>query len=373
MIKVLRGGNKMRVADITQYDRFSYQSLYGSNQQSSKNTVIRLTPENKTNDKVPFNITTIKFGDNIINLDKGDTLNISTEAIEKLAASKNNDVNITPISLPTSYGEFNEDGGNFSTSAPVNFFHTSFAGLSSQDDFVELGIINQDYVSQFNSILKDSKGNLKSGDNILLATLNKYAELKTSISNSNLPDAESQIRQLENSLNWSVGTSLNKFANDMTQSNTWGVKGPNYTAKNNECSMVYSDGTKAYDTIFSVVNSSYRTACNIVFSAAKIIEKGIDYINNNQYDPKNSEDASKLVLAMNNGTNDADSANLSLSTLTDVISTFRDFVSSPDQVVLKNADNLAKNAPSSDIATVYTNIKNILILFPLSPFYGEKI
>ena len=373
MIKVLRGGNKMRVADITQYDRFSYQSLYGSNQQSSKNTVIRLTPENKTNDKVPFNITTIKFGDNIINLDKGDTLNISTEAIEKLAASKNNDVNITPISLPTSYGEFNEDGGNFSTSAPVNFFHTSFAGLSSQDDFVELGIINQDYVSQFNSILKDSKGNLKSGDNVLLATLNKYAELKTSISDSNLPDAESQIRQLENSLNWSVGTSLNKFANDMTQSNTLLVKSPDYSAKNKEYAMMYGDGTIAKQSIFSVDNSSYRTATNIVFSTAKIIEKGIDYLNNNQYNPKKSEDASKLISAMNNGTNDADSSNLSLSTLTNVISTFRDFVFAPDQVVINNADKLAKKAPSSDIAAVYTNIKNRLNLMPLGAFYGEKI
>lgn len=61
----------MSATDIIIYDRFSYQSLYGSNQQSSKQTGqnrIYLTPENKTNSNLPFNITTIKNGDNSINI-----------------------------------------------------------------------------------------------------------------------------------------------------------------------------------------------------------------------------------------------------------------------------------------------------------------
>jgi len=341
----------MTVGNITP-NIFADNYFHGSN-------AIKLTPENKPNNNPPFDVSNI------------DTVEISKEAIEKFADSHNNINVMTPISIPNSYGQFDEDRGNFSTSAPANFLHSTFD--VSQYDFVQKGIINQDYVNQFNTILKDSNGNLKSGDNVLLVALNKYAELKNSISNSNLPDEESQIKQLGNSLNWSIGTSLNKFANDMTQSNTLLVKSPAYSAENKEYAMMYGDGTITKQSIFSVDNSSYRTATNIVLSAAKIIEKGIDYINNNQYDPENSDDAAKLLAAMNNGTNDADSSNLSLSTLTDVISTFRNFVSAPNQVVINNADNLAKNAPSSDIAAVYTNIKNRLNLMPLSAFYGEEI
>ena len=335
----------MTVGNITP-NIFADNYFHGSN-------AIKLTPENKPNNNPPFDVSNI------------DTVEISKEAIEKFAASHNNINVMTPISIPNSYGQFDEDRGNFSTSAPANFLHSTFD--VSQYDFVQKGIINQDYVNQFNTILKDSNGNLKSGDNVLLAALNKYAELKNSISASNSPDAETQIEQLENSLNWSVGTSLNKFAYDMTQSNTSFVKSPDYSAENKLLWIMYSDGTKAKN-IFSVDNSSYITATNIVLSAAKLTEKGIDYINNNQYDPKNSEDASKLLSAMNNRTNDADSSNLSLSTLTNVISTFRGFVTAPNQVVMSEADNLASNAPSSDIAAVYISLKNRIKLFPLSAF-----
>lgn len=371
----------MSTMDITLYDRFSYQSLYGSHQQSAAQTgqnPIYLTPENKSHSDLHFHITTIDYGDNII--ENGDTVKISQEALEavkKLAASQNNTgMAVTATSLPTSYGYFNEDKGGFSTSPPVNFHHMSSGELSSQEDFVQKGIINQDYVNQFNSILKDGNGNLKSEDKILQAALNKYAELKNSISNSNWPDAENQLKQLENSLNWSIGTSLNQFANDMTQSNTLLVKDSTYTVDNKTYGiykMMYGDGSLADQDIFSVDNSSYKTATNIVFSAAKLIEKGIDYINNNQYDPKNSDDASKLISAMNSGTNDADSANLSLSTLTNVISTFRGFVHASNRFVMDNADKLAQNAPAEDIAAVYTNIKNRLNLIPLGAHYGEAI
>mgnify|MGYP001579032893 CR=1 FL=1 len=370
----------MSVTDITNYDRFSYQSLYGSNQQSSNQTKpnpIILTPENTTNSNLHFHITAIDYGDNLIeDISNGDTVHISKEAKEALAklAAKNKCIAMAATSLPTSYGQFNENG-NFSTSAPVNFIHAvNFPDFSSQDYFDKNDIINQDYVNQFNSILKDSNGNLKSGDSVLHDALNKYAELKNSISDSNLPDVKNQIEQLENSLNWSVGTSLNKFASDMTLSNTILVKSPDYSAENKTYKMIYSNGSSTNpNELFSVDNPTYVTATNIVFSAVKLAEKGIDYINNNQYDAQNSDDTAKLLVAMNNGTNDADSSTLSLSTLTDVISTFRDFASGPDQVRINNADNLAKNAPSSDIATVYTNIKNILNLFPLSALYGEKI
>ncbi|HEY5561674.1 MAG TPA: hypothetical protein VIK72_07960 [Clostridiaceae bacterium] len=371
----------MSVTDITHYDRFSYQSLYGSTQQSSNQTKpnpVTLTPENKTNSNLHFHITAIDYGDNLIeDISNGDTVEISKEAkevMEKLAA-KNKGIAMTVTSLPTSYGWFGEDRGNVSTSAPVNFIHAvNFPEFSSQDYFVKNGIINQDYVNQFNSILKDSNGNLKSGDSVLQDALNKYAELKNSISNSNLPDAESQIKQLENSLNWSVGTSLNEFANDMTQSNTLLVKSPDYSAENKTYKEIYSDGRSTnLNELFSVDNPSYVTATNIVFSAAKLAEKGIDYINNNQYDPENLYDASKLLSAMNNRTNDADSSNLSLSTLTNVISTFRGFVTAPNQVVMSEADNLASNAPSSDISAVYISLKNRIKLFPLSAFYGEEI
>jgi len=134
------------------------------------------------------------------------------------------------------------------------------------------------------------------------------------------------------------------------------------SAKNMEdvkIGWTFLDGGNA-DELFTVNNPFYKTATNIVFSAAKLIEKGIDYINNNQYDPKNSADASKLPAAMNNGTDDADSSNLSLSTLTGVISTFREFITASDQVVLSNADKLAANAPSSDIGEVYLSIKRRL-------------
>lgn len=159
----------------------------------------------------------------------------------------------------------------------------------------------------------------------------------------------------------------------MTQSNTLLVKSSTYTVDNKTYKMMYGDGRITDQSIFSVDNSSYKTATNIVFSAAKLIEKGIDYINNNQYDLKNSDDASKLLSAMNNGTNDADSSNLSLSTLINVISTFKGFVFATNQVVISNADNFVQNAPSSDIAAVYTNIKNRLNLMPLSAHYGEVI
>lgn len=326
---------------------FADNYFYGSN-------VVKLTPEN-TNYNPPFDLSKI------------DTVEISKEAMEKFAAAQNNIKVITPILIPNSCGQFNEDKGNFSTSAPANFLHSTFD--VSQADFVQKGIISQDYVNQFNAILKDSNGNLKSGDDVFLAALNKFAELKNSISASNSLDAKTQIEQLGNSLNWSVGTSLNKFANDMTQSNTSFVKSSDYSAENKSFCIMYSDGTRAKN-IFSVDNSSYKTATNIVLSAAKLTEKGIDYINNNQYDPENSEDASKLVSAMNNGTNNTDSSNLSLSTLTNVISTFRGFVTVPDQVVRSEADNLASNAPSSDIAAVYIGLKNRINLFPVSAFYG---
>jgi len=65
---------------------------------------------------------------------------------------------------------------------------------------------------------------------------------------------------------------------------------------------------------------------------------------------------------MNNGTDDADSSNLSLSTLTGVISTFRGFFTASDQVVLSNAEKLAANAPSSDIGEVYLSMKKRLEL-----------
>lgn len=344
----------MTVGNITP-NIFADNYFHGSN-------AIKLTPENKPNNNPPFDVSNI------------DTVEISKEAIEKFAASHNNINVMTPISYPTSYGRFNE-GGDYSTSVPVNFHHTSFDFGSdvsvSVDDFVQKGIINQDYVNQFNTILKDSNENLKSGDTVFIAALNKYAELKNSISASNSPDAETQIKQLENSLEWSVGTSLNQFASDMTSINLVFYK--TNSATNIEDIKIRGtmlDGGKG-DDLFTVNNAFYKTATNIVFSAAKLAEKGIDYINNNQYDPENSDDAAKLLAAMNNGTNDADSSNLSLSTLTDVISTFRDFVSAPNQVVINNADNLAQNAPSSDIAAVYTNIKNRLNLMPLSAFYGE--
>lgn len=365
----VEGGNRMTVGNIT-------SNLFADNYFHSSN-VIKLTPENKPNNATQFNIKAIKIGDDTIDISNMDTVEISKEAREELtkfAASQNNINVMTPVSYPTSYGRFNEDG-TFSTSAPVNFSHTSFDGLltknDSQDYFAQKGIINQDYVNQFNTILKDSNGDLKSGDNVLLAALNKYAKLKNSISASNLPDAETQIEQLGNSLKWSVGTSLNKFANDMTQTNTFVVKSPTYT-EDNKIYIMMCDGGRIADDLFSVNNSSYKTATNIVFSAAKLTEKGVDYINNNQYDPENSEDASQLLSAMNNGTNDTDSSNLSLSTLTDVISTFRSFVYAPDQVVMSEADNLAQNAPSSDIAAIYINMKNRLNLM-LSAHYGEGI
>ncbi|WP_446897217.1 hypothetical protein ACSVC9_09310 [Clostridium sp. LBM24168] len=341
----------MTVENITS-SLFAYNYFHSSN-------VIKLTPENKPNNP-PLDLSKIDI----------DTVEISKEAIEKLAA-KNRGIIMTPILIPKSPGQFSEDRGNFNTSAPANFPHCAFNG-ASQDDFVQKGIINQDYVNQFNTILKDSNGDLKTGNNVFVAALNKYAALKSSISASNLPNAETQIQQLENSLEWSVGTSLNKFANDMTQSNTTFVKSPDYSAEKRTLWIMYSDGTKA-ENIFSDDNSSYTTAVNIVLSAAKLTEKGIDYINNKQYDPQNSEDASKLLSAMNNGTNDKDSSNLSLSTLTGVISTFRNFVAAPNQTVINNADNLAKNAPSSDIAAVYISLKNRIELFPHNAFYDEGI
>lgn len=270
-------------------------------------------------------------------------------------------MNATPF--PTSYGRFNE-GGDFSNSPPVNFLHGLFDESSDKDYFVENGIINQDYVNQFDSLLKDSKGNLKSGDDVIQNALNKYMELKNRVLNSNSTDAENQIGQIENSLNWSVGTSLNAFASGMTQSNTWLVRTPTYNVDKRDYYLTsFSNGgitTTSPDELFSVNNSTYVTATNIVFSAAKLIEKGIDYINNNQYDPENSDDAEKLLEVMNNGTNDADSSNLSLSTLTNVISTFRDFIYAPDNFVLSNANKLAQDAPSSDIAAIYTNMKDRL-------------
>ena len=197
----------MTVGNIT-------SSLLADNYVHSSN-MIKLTPENKSNNQP-------------LDLSKIDTVDLSREAIEKLAASKNSGIVMTPVAYPTSYGRFNE-GGAYSTSVPVNFPHSIFdVSDVSLDDFVQKGVVNQDYVSQFDSILKDSNGNLKSGDNVLIAALNKYAELRSSISASNLPDAEVQIEQLENSLEWSVGTSLNQFACDMTQSNTFVVKSPTW-------------------------------------------------------------------------------------------------------------------------------------------------
>jgi hypothetical protein len=322
--------------------------------------VTKLTPENKANNqslsKSSLDLSKIKT----------DTLDLSIEALEKLAAEKAAYYRESElVTRPTSYGRFNE-GGDYSTSVPVNFHHTSFdfgtGAPVSVDDFVQKGIINQDYVNQFNTILKDSNGNLKSGDTVFVAALNKYAELKNSISASNSPDAETQIEQLENSLNWSVGTSLNSFAKDMTVINVVAYKAN--SAKNIEdvkIGWTFLNGGNG-DDLFTVNNSFYKTATNIVFSAVKLIDKGIDYINNNQYDPKNLADASKLLAAMNNGTDDADSSNLSLSTLTGVISTLRGFITAPDQVVLSNADKLAANAPSSDIGEVYSSIKKRLEL-----------
>ena len=339
----------MTVGNIT-------SSLFADNYFDSSN-VIKLTPENKPNNQP-------------LDLSKIDTVEISKEAIEKLAASKNSGIIMTPVAYPTSYGRFNE-GGAYSTSVPVNFPHSIFdVSDVSLDDFVQKGVVNQDYVSQFDSILKDSNGNLKSGDNVLIAALNKYAELRSSISASNLPDAEVQIEQLENSLEWSVGTSLNQFACDMTQSNTFVVKSPTY-AEDKKIYIMMCDGGNMAD-LFTVNNPAYKTAVNIVFSAAKLIEKGIDYINDNQYNPKNPEDTVTLLSAMNNGTNDTDSSNLSLSTLTDVISTFRNLVTAPDQVVLSEADKLAANAPSSDIGAVYLNIENGVNLM-LSAYSGVGI
>lgn len=319
---------------------FADNYFHGSN-------AIKLTPENKPNNNPPFDVSNI------------DTVEISKEAIEKFAASHNNINVMTPISLPASYGRFNE-GGNYSTSVPVNFSHSIFD--VSVDDFVQKGIINQDYVNQFNTILKDSNENLKSGDTVFIAALNKYAELKNSILASNSPDAETQIKQLENSLEWSVGTSLNQFASDMTSINLVFYKINSATnIEDIKIRGTMLDGGKG-DDLFTVNNAFYKTATNIVFSAAKLIEKGIDYINDNQYDPKNPADTSKLLAAMNNGTDDADSSNLSLSTLTGVISTFRGFITAPDQVVLSNADKLAAYAPSSDIGEVYLSIKKRLEL-----------
>ena len=325
--------------------------------------VIKLAPENKSNNQ-PHNLSKPPLDLSKINTD---TLDLSIEALEKLAAEQAAYYRepVELVTYPTSYGRFNE-GGDYSTSVPVNFHHTSFDFGSdvsvSVDDFVQKGIINQDYVNQFNTILKDSNENLKSGDTVFIAALNKYAELKNSISASNSPDAETQIKQLENSLEWSVGTSLNQFASDMTSINLVFYK--TNSATNIEDIKIRGtmlDGGKG-DDLFTVNNAFYKTATNIVFSAAKLIEKGIDYINDNQYDPKNPADTSKLLAAMNNGTDDADSSNLSLSTLTGVISTFRGFITAPDQVVLSNADKLAANAPSSDIGEVYLSIKKRLEL-----------
>ncbi len=318
--------------------------------------VIKLSPENKSNTQ-PHNLSKPPLDLSKINTD---TLDLSIEALEKLAAEQAAYYRepVELVTYPTSYGRFNE-GGDYSTSVPVNFPHTSFDFGSdvSVDDFVQKGIINQDYVNQFNTILKNSNGDLKSGDAVFIAALNKYAELKNSISASNSPYAETQIKQLENSLEWSVGTSLNQFAWDMTSINLVFYKAN--SAKNIEDIKIRGtmlDGGKG-DDLFTVDNAFYKTATNIVFSAAKLIEKGIDYINDNQYDPKNSADASKLLAAMNNGTDDADSSNLSLSTLAGVISTFRGFITAPDQVVMSKAGNLASNAPSSDIGAVYLSIK----------------
>jgi hypothetical protein len=307
----------------------------------------------------------------------GDTVEISKEAFEKYRAANSSaespanamnsnsvpsrwklQATTTVITLPTSYGRFNE-GGDYSTSVPVNFEHSIY---SSQKDFVKAGIINQDYVDQFNSILKNAKGDLKSSDAVFMAALNKYAELKNSISSGNSPDKQTQIEQLENSLNWSVGTSLNSFAKEMTCINVVSYKlNSAKSIEDPQFGWAYLDGGNAND-LFTVNNAFYKTATNIVFSAAKLIEKGIDYINNNPYDPNNSTDRSKLLAAMNNGTDDSDSSNLSLSTLTSVISTFRGFFTAPDQVVKSNADKLAADAPSKDIGEVYLGIKKRLEL-----------
>lgn len=313
-----------------------------------------LSPENKSS-KSPIDLSKINT----------DTLDLSTEALEKLAAKQAASYReVEVITYPTSYGRFNE-GGVYSASVPVNFSHTSFDYYgpnqsASVDGFIQKGIINQDYVNQFNTILKDSNGQLKSGDAVFTAALNKYAELKNSISAGNSPDAETQIEQLGKSLEWAVGTSLNQFAADVSQINVVAYKANSAkNIKDVKLGFTFLDGGKG-DDLFTVNNAFYKTATNIVFSAAKLIEKGIDYINNNQYDPKNSEDASKLLAAMNNGTDDTDSSNLSLSTLTGVISSLRGFIYAPDQVVLSNADKLAANAPSSDIGEVYSSIKKRL-------------
>lgn len=203
----------MGVTNITRYDRFSYQSLYGSIQYQPKPNPIIISPENEIKPRdLPFDLTNVKLGnddvfENEINSIKaarsnGDTVEISKEAMEKSKAAGTVAMNDNPVPttwklqvantavpLPASYGRFNESG-DYSTSAPVNFVYTAF---SSQEDFVKAGIINQDYVNQFNSILKNSNGDLKSGDAVFIAALNKYAQLKNSISASNSPDAETQI------------------------------------------------------------------------------------------------------------------------------------------------------------------------------------
>ncbi|MDR3565750.1 MAG: hypothetical protein P4N59_30520 [Negativicutes bacterium] len=263
--------------------------------------------------------------------------------------------------MPTTFGYF---GNGTSLSQPVNFKALSYDEIqnpcqaATQNDYVNAGVINEDYVTQFNAILKDSKGDLRLGDNVLQNALSKYAELKDSISNSNSPDANLKIQQLENSLSWAVGTSLNRFGADMTNSKSY--------------NWMYGDGSIAKADPFTYDNSAYKTATNIVFSAAKLVEKGISYINDNQYDPKDSADVSKLLSAMNRGTNDTDSSNLSLSTLNNVISTFKSFELAPNSYILNNAGKAAQNAPTSDIAAVYTNMKYLIENYRLGAFYGVK-
>ena len=91
----------------------------------------------------------------------GDTVEISEEALEKLAKAgivATPPTTMTATPFPISYGRFNE-GGDYSNSPPVNFLHAPFGESSTKDYFVKNGIINQDYVKQFDSILKDAKGN----------------------------------------------------------------------------------------------------------------------------------------------------------------------------------------------------------------------